>query len=107
MAKPKWQPQSWANHQEFIKRANAKGHLRSDAQVISFLGLALCGEAGELANLLKKMWRGDSVSTQDLWHEIADVRIYLQHLAEHLGVDIDAACQQKVEIVAKRLSDAA
>jgi NTP pyrophosphatase (non-canonical NTP hydrolase) len=72
-----------------------------------FLALAIRGEAVELGNCIKKMWRGDSVSSKDLRHEIADVRIYLNQLATHLEIDIDEACEEKLDIVAKRLKPVA
>lgn len=65
MAKPRWQVRAWEIHQEYVRRAAAKGNLTSEAEVINFLALAICGEAGELANCIKKMWRGDSIPSED------------------------------------------
>lgn len=51
--------------------------------------LALTGEMGEAANLLKKMKRGDFTLDQireDVGRELADVAIYLDLLADHLGI---------------------
>ncbi len=98
-----WKPKSKAIHQEFCRRAQAKNKLMDEAEIVNFLALALCGEAGELANLIKKMWRGDSISPEKIRHEIADIRIYLDHLADHLGVNIDDACEEKLAIVQERL----
>lgn len=83
-----------------------------------FLALALSGEVGELANLVKKEWRGDLDggnlrSTRSLddermeWQnnvreELADVRIYLELLGRALGVDLDAACEEKVVELRRR-----
>jgi NTP pyrophosphatase (non-canonical NTP hydrolase) len=105
--KPKWQDRAWAIHQEYVKRAREKGSLTSEAECINFLALAICGEAGELGNCIKKMGRGDSVPSKDLRHEIADIRIYLNQLATHLEIDIDEACEEKLDIVAKRLKPVA
>jgi len=99
-----WIPHSQANHQQFIERAKAKGRFQTEDEIVNFLALALCGEAGELANILKKQWRGDSLDRTALIAELADIRIYLEHLASHLGVDLDEACRQKVEVVRKRLA---
>ena len=82
----------------------AKGSLTSDEEVINFLALAICGEAGELANLIKKRWQGDKVDGDLLRDEIADIRIYLEHLAHHLGIDVDQACHAKLDVVAARLA---
>lgn len=72
-----------------------------------FNALALCGEAGELANVLKKLWRGDTNHppehfTQQLREELADVRMYTQLLADELGIDLDHACEAKIRTIAAR-----
>jgi len=99
-----WQRRSWDIHRRFVELARAKGNLTSEEEVVNFLALAICGEAGELANLMKKKWQGDHLDRQHLKDEIADVRIYLEHLAHHLGIDIDQACESKVDVVAARLT---
>lgn len=101
-------PQSWqklapAINQRFIKLAQRKGNLNTPDEITRFLVLAICGEAGELANLLKKQWRGDVANPWDIWNEMADIRIYLEHLAENLGIDLDVICTNKLEQVAQRL----
>jgi NTP pyrophosphatase (non-canonical NTP hydrolase) len=101
--KTNWQQRSRGIHERFIKLAQAKGKLATDAEVLNFLALAICGEAGELANLIKKIWRGDEVDSGEIRDEMADIRIYLEHLARHLQFDLDAACERKLEVVAERL----
>lgn len=65
---------------------------------IRFLSLAICGEAGELANFVKKDWRGTAVLDlrQHVRMEIADIAIYLHELARNLDTTIDACCEEKV-----------
>ena len=58
-----------------------------------FLALALCGEAGELANLIKKEWRGSIIDRED-WlakvaDEIGDVYAYLQLIACAYELDLE------------------
>jgi len=101
---PKWQRRSWDIHKRFVALARAKGSLTSDEEVINFLALAICGEAGELANVIKKKWQGDEVDRDHLRDEIADIRIYLEHLAHHLEIDIDQVCDAKLDVVAARLA---
>jgi NTP pyrophosphatase (non-canonical NTP hydrolase) len=101
---PKWQRRSWDIHRRFVELARAKGSLTSGDEVINFLALAICGEAGELANLIKKRWQGDKVDRNHLRDEIADIRIYLEHLAHHLEIDLDEACNAKLDVVAARLA---
>src|SRR5262245_31524658 len=102
--KPEWQLRSKSIHERFLRLAQAKGSLTTDQEVLNFLALAICGEAGELANLVKKMWRGDDVDLAQIRDELADIRIYLEHLARHLKVDLDSACEHKLDEVADRLA---
>lgn len=80
-----------------------------------FLALALSGEVGELLNLIKKEWRGDfnkrflasSSFRTPLCEELADIRIYLELLAMSYGVDLDAACRNKIPALFHRWPEAA
>ena len=99
-----WKQRSEGVHQRFVARAQASGKLRSEDEVIHFLALAICGEAGELANLIKKKWRGDEIDDSEIVDEMADIRIYLEHLARLLNVDLDRVCDMKVDIVSERLT---
>jgi NTP pyrophosphatase (non-canonical NTP hydrolase) len=101
---PRWQKRAWRIHQHYVKNARSKGNLTAKTDITNFLALAICGECGELANLIKKEWQGDAIDQQAVRDEMADVRIYLEHLARHLGIDLDEACERKVEVVAARLA---
>jgi hypothetical protein len=52
--KSEWQDWAWDIHQRYIKQAQKKGELTTEIEQVRFLTLAICGEAGELANLMKK-----------------------------------------------------
>lgn len=68
-----------------------------------FLALGLCGEAGELANMIKKRWRDGVDLTEDIKDEIADVRVYLELLAKCFDIEgskLDKRVQQKLAKVA-------
>jgi NTP pyrophosphatase (non-canonical NTP hydrolase) len=56
---------------------------------VRFLSLALCGEAGELANLVKKQWRDGKAKHlgQAALDEVADVVVYSLILYCALGGD--------------------
>lgn len=67
---------------------------------------AVCGELGELANLVKKVRRGDFTIEEaraDLAKELADVQIYLDILAFRLGVDLGQATVEKFNEVSRRV----
>lgn len=102
--KPEWQQLARSINGRFMKLAQVKGNLTSDAEILNFFALAICGEAGELANLVKKRWRGEEVDPNDIRDEIADIRIYIEHLARHLHIDLDRACENKLNVVSERLA---
>lgn len=67
---------------------------------------ALVGEVGEMANLMKKVRRGDFTleeARQKIAHEIADIQGYLPLLAQSLGIDLEAATVEKFDIVSVRV----
>jgi NTP pyrophosphatase (non-canonical NTP hydrolase) len=70
-----------------------------------FLALGLCGEAGELANMIKKRWRDGADLSDEIREEIADVRVYLELLAKCFGIEgekLDAAVEAKlIKVVEK------
>jgi NTP pyrophosphatase (non-canonical NTP hydrolase) len=81
-----------------------------------YIALSLAGEAGELANVVKKAWRADplvgqpsgyeSVSTEHralLADELADVVMLSLVLANHLGIDIEAEVERKLTTIDERL----
>lgn len=70
--------------------------------------LALAGEVGELANLVKKYDRGDfgfDVLIELLPSELADIFIYLVKIAYQSGVDLEAAFDRKLSENEVRFSD--
>src|SRR5229473_8059868 len=70
-----------------------------------FLALALCGEAGELANMIKKRWRDGADLSEEIKDEIADCRVYLELLAKCFDIEggkLDARVERKLlEVIEK------
>jgi NTP pyrophosphatase (non-canonical NTP hydrolase) len=62
------------------------------------LVLGLCGEAGELANVVKKVHRGDA-TWDEQWDkfesEMADVLTYLLSIAASTGMDLEKVFNDK------------
>jgi NTP pyrophosphatase (non-canonical NTP hydrolase) len=74
---------------------------------------AMCGEAGEAANVVKKLRRRETGHRGmldrpvdellgALAHELADVVIYADLLARKYGIDLGAAVVEKFNIVSER-----
>lgn len=73
----------------------------------NFFSLELCGEAGELANLEKKAWKGKSIPAERFADEAADVFIALMNYANARGVDLASAVNEKMaKIDQNRVADA-
>lgn len=67
-----------------------------------FFALELCGEAGELANLEKKDWKGKEIPPERFADEAADVLISLMNYANSRGVDLGKAVAEKVLEIERR-----
>lgn len=67
---------------------------------------ATMGELGEAANNIKKVRRGDFTleeSREKISHELADTIIYLDLLANRLGIDLEQAVTKKWNLVSERI----
>lgn len=69
-----------------------------------FFALELAGEAGEVANNEKKVWKGAHVPREHLEDEAADVLIALINYANSNGIDLAAAVARKLAIIEDRRS---
>ena len=68
--------------------------------------LGLCGEAGEVADKIKKTIRGDSTLdevTGNIADELGDVLWYLAILADDLGVDLEDIAKWNVDKLQRRM----
>lgn len=67
-------------------------------QDIRFFALALAGEAGELANVVKKAWRdGVPLNFPAALEELAGTACYLVGMARALGCDLDAEMNRQMD----------
>lgn len=68
--------------------------------------LGLCGEAGEVAEMVKKAsWHGKPLDLEKLQDELGDVLWYLADLATHYGLDLDQIAQGNIAKLARRYPD--
>ncbi len=77
-----------------------------NVQEIMYLSLGLVGEAGEVANKAKKLYRdGDSyVLRESLRPELGDVLWYIARLCETLGTTIDIEMEFNRAKLEKRIA---
>jgi NTP pyrophosphatase (non-canonical NTP hydrolase) len=78
-----------------------------DEMRITYPTLGLAGEAGEIANKVKKIYRDNSgvvsiEKLEDLGGEIGDVLWYLAALATDLGLDLGDIAQANVDKLKSR-----
>lgn len=73
---------------------------------VCFLALAMAGEAGEAANVVKKAWRdGKEVDREKLAEEIAGTACYLIGLASAINLDLDAEMRKQMAAFEARYED--
>ena|SRR6185437_1264728 len=74
---------------------------------LSYCALGVCGEAGEFANKVKKIIRGDvyaSLAERDaaLIKELGDTLWYLAEAAANLGVSLEFVAEKNLEKLENR-----
>ena len=65
--------------------------------------LGLCGEAGEVAEKIKKFFRDEDFSKEDIVKELGDVLFYITALANHIGSDLQILMNKNIEKLHDRL----
>lgn len=103
MNRPHWWTGCDRLHRWMMKRARMLSY--SDADGVHLV-MGLVGEAGEVANEVKKYMRSGYEDRDDfvkkMRGELADVRIYLELVAHWLDIDLDAAVVEKRAVVERR-----
>lgn len=93
------------NFNEYQKLARSTAvYPRQDKIVYPTLGL--CGEAGEVADKIKKTIRGDSTleqATDDIAMELGDVLWYVATLADDLGIELEDVAKWNVAKLQRRM----
>ena len=75
---------------------------------LSYLTMGLCGESGEVAEKIKKVFRdhGGKVSTKmrkDVSKELGDTLWYLANLCSELKLDFDDIAKENLEKIRSRV----
>jgi len=88
-------------YQSLANRSAGAGGEGDQRLVVSALGLA--GEAGEFANLVKKMTaHGHPFDPESLKDELGDVLWYLAEAATAVGLNLEDIASQNVDKLIKR-----
>lgn len=77
-------------------------------EMLEYLVLALAGEVGETANIVKKIIRGDfsfREKKSELETEIIDIFIYIIKLAYQMDIDIENVYLQKLKYNQRKFKD--
>lgn len=83
-------------YQKLANRTSGAGKAGERRMIIAALGLA--GEAGEFANMVKKLTaHGHEISTNQLAEELGDVLWYLAEAATACGISLNEIGQQNVD----------
>ena len=68
--------------------------------------LGLCGEAGEVADMIKKVqFQGHALDKEHIAKELGDVAWYLALTAQAIGYDLDTVLQMNVDKLRARYPD--
>ena len=91
-------------YQNLAERTSGAGQQGERRQIIAALGLA--GEAGEFANMIKKLTaHGHDIPPQELADELGDVLWYLAEASSACGLTLDDIARQNVDKLRARYPD--
>ncbi len=97
-------PLTLQDYQHLAQRTSGAGGSGERRLMVAALGLA--GEAGEFANLVKKLTaHGHSIGPEALADELGDVLWYIAEAAAASGLDLGDIARQNVEKLMKRYPD--
>jgi NTP pyrophosphatase (non-canonical NTP hydrolase) len=82
----------------------------NDKADVAFRAIELAGEAGEVAEAVKKFLRaergikGSTATREDIADEMGDLLVSLDLLADELGIDLGAAVRRKFNATSEKYS---
>ena len=75
----------------------------AESQNIYYMTMGLTGEAGEIANKVKKVMRDNKrLDLEDIKHELGDVLWYVAGLSTVLGISLEEVAKANIEKLASR-----
>lgn len=95
---------TFADYQREALRTSSAPFPERERLLVQTLGL--CGEAGEVAEMVKKhAWHGQPLDADVMADELGDVLWYLADLASALGVSLDDVAARNVAKLRRRYPD--
>lgn len=83
----------------------ASMQLSNELKLATF-GLGIAGEAGEVADMVKKrLGHGHALDREKFIKELGDVLWYIATLADQVGATLETVAQANIEKLAKRYPD--
>lgn len=79
--------------------------LKRNTAELMYLSLGLSAETGEVANHIKKIYRGDKLNQEDLVLELGDVFWYLSRLLSALDVPLEEVLAKNVIKLQRRKAE--
>ena len=91
-------------YQELAMKTLNPNISKDDLLINALMGL--CGESGEVIDLLKKkMFQGHSLDNEKLILELGDIAWYLAEAATALDITLDEIFEKNIEKLKKRFPD--
>ena len=88
-------------YQKLAEKTSGAGEFGERRQIIAALGLA--GEAGEFANMVKKLTaHGHTISQEEIVDELGDVLWYLAEAATAFDLELDDVAKKNIEKLSAR-----
>lgn len=78
--------------------------MQPECRNLSYLGLGLAGETGEVCDKLKRLIRGDGVIDDALLYEISDCLWYLSQIADILKVPFNQIGEMNIQKLKERMA---
>jgi NTP pyrophosphatase (non-canonical NTP hydrolase) len=99
-------PLSFSEYQVLAMRTRSKTYTPGDKTSLLVSALGLCGEAGELAELLKKnIAQGHSLPDDNIVQELGDIMWYLAHACECFGYPMEVVAETNIKKLKARFPD--
>lgn len=88
-------------YRQLAMRTNSPHSSKDELQLNAILGL--CGESGELADVVKKSrFQGHELSLDDISDELGDILWYIAQACEGFGFDMDELAERNIAKLKKR-----